>query len=193
LPRAERYAEWLTGAGVERGLVGPRESPRIWERHLLNCAAVEPLLPPTGSICDLGSGAGLPGVVLALLRPGQPLVLLEPLLRRAAFLEEVVDDLELDHVTVVRARAEDYARSAPDHDAVVARAVAPLTRLLGWAFPLLRPGGELLALKGERADAELAEARTTLKRLRAVEVSRCTLGKGDNLTTIIRAARPEGS
>jgi 16S rRNA (guanine527-N7)-methyltransferase len=132
-------------------------------------------------------------VVLALLRPGQPLVLLEPLLRRAAFLEEVVDDLELDHVTVVRARAEDYAGSTPGHDAVVARAVAPLTRLLGWAFPLLRPGGELIALKGERADAELAEARTTLKRLRAVEVSRCTRGEGDNLTTIIRAARPEGS
>jgi 16S rRNA (guanine527-N7)-methyltransferase len=154
---------------------------------------MEPLLPPTGSICDLGSGAGLPGVVLALLRPSQPIVLLEPLLRRATFLEEVVGDLELDQVTVIRARAEEYARSNPSHDVVVARAVAPLARLVGWAFPLLRPGGELFALKGQQATTELADARTTLKRWGAVEAARSTIGEGDSLTTIIRAARPEGS
>jgi 16S rRNA (guanine527-N7)-methyltransferase len=186
---AERYVEWLVGPGVERGLLGPRESDRVWERHLLNCAALDAVVPARGSICDLGSGAGLPGLVLALLRPSQPIVLLEPLLRRATFLIEVVQDLGFDHVTVVRARAEEYARSSPDHDVVVARAVAPLGRLARWAFPLLRPGGELLALKGRRAETELADAGPDLDEVGAVERSLVTVGEGDSLTTIIRAVR----
>jgi 16S rRNA (guanine527-N7)-methyltransferase len=181
---AERYAGWLAGPGVERGLLGPREVDRIWPRHMLNCAVLEPYLPAEGSTCDLGSGAGLPGLVLALLRPAQPIVLLEPLLRRATFLEEVLADLELPEVTVVRARAEEYGRQHPEHAAVVARAVAPLDRLVGWAWPLLRPGGVLVAQKGATAADELAAA---------VDREILTLDEGGSVTHIIRVARPLGS
>ena len=196
LPLAERYAGWLAGPGVERGLLGPREVDRIWPRHLLNCAVLEPYLPapPTrGSTCDLGSGAGLPGLVLALLRPTQPIVLLEPLLRRATFLQEVVADLGLSSVTVVRERAEEYGRHRPEHAVVVARAVAPLDRLVGWAWPLLRPGGVLLAQKGATAAAELAAAAVTLDRLGAVDRQVLSIDEGGSVTQIIRVARPPGS
>lgn len=155
LPLAERYAAWLAGAGTERGLLGPREVPRIWDRHVLNSAALAPLLAPGESVVDVGSGAGLPGIPLALARPDCTYVLLEPLLRRAEFLREVVDDLGLgDRVSVLRARAEEAAREPRRWDVAVARAVAPLDRLAGWCLPLLRPGGRLLALKGERAAEE---------------------------------------
>jgi len=190
---AERYAAWLAGPGVERGLLGPREVDRIWSRHLLNCAVLADYLPPGSMVCDLGSGAGLPGLVLALLRPDCAIVLLEPLLRRAAFLTEVVADLELPGVTVVRARAEDYARQDPRHDVVVARAVAPLDRLTGWAMPLLRPGGVLLAQKGASAAAELAAAGAVLDRWGAVDREVLVVGEGDSVTHIVRTARPSDS
>lgn len=193
LPLAERYAGWLAGPGVERGLLGPREVDRIWPRHLLNCAVLEPHLPGQGSTCDLGSGAGLPGLVLALLRPTQPIVLLEPLLRRATFLQEVVADLGLSSVTVVRERAEEYGRQRPEHAAVVARAVAPLDRLVGWAWPLLRPGGVLLAQKGATAADELAAATVTLDRLGAVDREVLSIDEGGSVTQIIRVVRPPGS
>jgi 16S rRNA (guanine527-N7)-methyltransferase len=193
LPLAERYAGWLAGPGVDRGLLGPREVGRIWPRHLLNCAVLEPHLPAEGSICDLGSGAGLPGLVLALLRPSQPIVLLEPLLRRATFLQEVVADLELPDVTVVRQRAEEYGRHRPGHAVVVARAVAPMDRLAGWAWPLLCPGGVLLAQKGASAADELAAATVTLDRLGAVDREVLTIDEGDSVTQIVRVARPPGS
>lgn len=163
LPTAERYAGWLAEAGVVRGLIGPREVERLWPRHLLNCAALqEPLdaaVPPGtgGTVCDLGSGAGLPGIVLALLRPDLDVVLLEPLQRRADFLTDVVADLALPRTRVLRGRAEDVTGQL-EVEVVVARAVAPLDRLAGWAVPLLEPGGQLLALKGARAQAELAAA-----------------------------------
>jgi len=192
-PLAERYAGWLAGPGVERGLIGPREVPRIWPRHLLNCAVLEEHLPAASRVCDLGSGAGLPGVVLALLRPDCAIVLLEPLLRRATFLEEVVADLELPGVTVVRARAEDYARQAPGHDVVVARAVAPLDRLIGWAMPLLRPGGVLLAQKGAGAADELAAAARALDRWGVVDREVLVSGEGGSVTHIVRTARPSDS
>lgn len=157
LDLALRYEAWLAGAGVERGLLGPRETDRLWDRHLLNSAALAPLLPAGCSVVDVGSGAGLPGIPLALARPDCRYVLLEPLARRAAFLAEVVADLGLaPTVSVVRARAEDHARTGAAYDVAVARAVAPLDRLAGWCLPLLRPGGRLLALKGERAAAEVA-------------------------------------
>ncbi len=162
LPLACAYADWVAGAGVERGLVGPREVPRLWDRHLLNCAFIEPLIPAGALVCDVGSGAGLPGLVLALLRPDLSVVLAEPLLRRSTFLDEVVADLGLSRVQVVRERAEALPRGG--YDVVTARAVAPLERLIGWTLPLLRSGGQLLALKGRTADDELTAARPAIAR-----------------------------
>lgn len=163
---AIRYAELLASQGVARGLVGPREAERIWDRHLLNCAAVAPLVPPGSRVCDVGSGAGLPGLVVAILRPDTHVTLLEPLLRRTRFLEECIADLDLGNASVVRGRAEDHA-GAIGADVVLARAVAPLDRLLGWTLPLLDAGGRLLAMKGESAATELAAAEPILRALGA--------------------------
>ncbi|WDV32203.1 16S rRNA (guanine(527)-N(7))-methyltransferase RsmG [Streptomyces sp. AD16] len=149
-PDAVRYAELLADAGVRRGLIGPREVPRLWERHLLNCAVLSEAIDEGVSVCDVGSGAGLPGIPLALVRPDLNITLLEPLLRRTTFLTEVVELLGLDHVTVVRGRAEEVLGKLPPVHVVTARAVAPLERLAGWGVPLLRPYGEMLALKGTR-------------------------------------------
>lgn len=160
---ARRYAELLTGAGIERGLLGPREVDRIWERHLLNCAVVGELLEAGASVVDLGSGAGLPGVPLAIARPDLRVVLVEPLLRRVEFLREVTDELGLA-VEVLRGRAEEPAvRGAIGAvDAVVSRAVASLDKLARWSAPLLKPGGRMLAIKGERAAAEVDEHRRVM-------------------------------
>lgn len=166
LPVLEAYARLLAGPGVERGLLGPREAPRLWERHLLNCSGLAELVPPEAEVADVGSGAGLPGLVLATLRPDCAVVLVEPMLRRATFLQEAVDHLGLERVQVRRARAEELAGQL-QVDAVVARAVAPLHRLLTWSWPLLRPGGQLLALKGAGAPEEIEAAGPTLRRLGA--------------------------
>ena len=155
LPLAERYEAWLAGAGTERGLLGPREVPRLWDRHVLNSAVAAPLLAAGETVVDVGSGAGLPGIPLALARPDVSFVLLEPLLRRAEFLREVVDDLGLP-IEVLRGRAEEVVRQPRRWDVAVARAVAPLDRLAGWCLPLLTPGGRLLAWKGDRAEEEAA-------------------------------------
>ena len=163
LPQLEVYAALLAGAGVERGLLGPREAARLWERHLLNCVGVAELLEPGCVVLDLCSGAGLPGLVLALHRPDVQVVLVEPLQRRAAFLSEAVQTLSLRTVVVRRARAEEL-HGTVEVDVVTARAVAPLERLAGWAMPLLRPGGRLLALKGEQAQTELDAALPGLRR-----------------------------
>lgn len=160
----ERYAALLATDGVHRGLIGPREANRLWDRHLLNCAAIEPLLPESGAVVDLGSGAGLPGLVIAIQRPGLLITLLESQQRRTAFLNECVAELGLTNVSVVRARAE-QAAGLLVADAIVARAVAPLARLARWAIPLLRPGGRLLAMKGDTAQRELHEAMPLLRDL----------------------------
>lgn len=187
LPTAERYAEFLADAGVERGLIGPREADRLWDRHLINCAVLAEAVPEGATVIDIGSGAGLPGLVLAMLRPDLSITLLEPLLRRTGFLTECVEMLDLKNVEVRRARAEEVAREY-QVDVVTARAVAPLDRLAGWALPLLRPGGELLALKGERAAQELDEAAPVLERfgVRTAELRQVGHGKVDPPTTIVR-------
>lgn len=175
--KAERYAELLAGPGVERGLIGPNEVPRLWERHLLNCAAVADVVPSGATVCDLGSGAGLPGIPLAIRRPDLQLTLLEPLLRRTRFLEEVVDALALPNVRVRRGRAEELAGSAL-FDVVTSRAVAPLERLARWSLPLTRGGGLVLAMKGSSAPDEVAAARGVLRRLQGREVRILSVGGG---------------
>lgn len=189
LPDAVRYGELLADAGVRRGLIGPREVPRLWERHLLNCAVLSEVVPEGVSVCDVGSGAGLPGIPLALLRPDLSITLLEPLLRRTTFLEEVVELLGLDHVSVARGRAEEMLGSLSQVHVVTARAVAPLDRLAGWGVPLLRPYGEMLAIKGDTAEEELRGARDALHKLGVVKSSVVQVGEGvvDPLSTVVRA------
>ncbi|MFF2046035.1 16S rRNA (guanine(527)-N(7))-methyltransferase RsmG [Kitasatospora sp. NPDC058170] len=174
---AVRYTELLATAGVQRGLIGPREVPRLWDRHVLNCAVLAELLPPGSTMCDVGSGAGLPGIPVALARPDVSVTLLEPLLRRTTFLEEVVRELQLENVTVLRGRAEEMVGKIAV-DVVTARAVAPLDRLAGWGMPLLRPHGQMLALKGDSAEQELADSRAGLTKLGAVEWTVISVGEG---------------
>jgi 16S rRNA (guanine527-N7)-methyltransferase len=174
---AERYAELLAGPGVERGLIGPRETARLWDRHLINCAAVAELVPAGSSLIDLGSGAGLPGVVLAMLLPESGIVLLEPLARRAAFLEECVRALGLGNAAVRRGRAEEVAGQLTA-DVVTARAVAPMQRLAALALPLVRPGGLVLAIKGAAAAQELAAAGPVLRRLGVQDAAVVEAGRG---------------
>ncbi|GAA0399080.1 16S rRNA (guanine(527)-N(7))-methyltransferase RsmG [Microbispora corallina] len=193
LERARAFADLLAGPGVVRGLLGPREVPRIWDRHLLNCAVVAEAVPRDASVVDIGSGAGLPGLVLAIVRPDITVTLLEPLLRRTVFLTECVDALKLDNVEVLRGRAEELARRRV-FDVATARAVAPLDRLVTWALPLLRDGGELLAMKGERAAEEIESARAQLEASGAQDVEVLEVGrdKVEPPATLVRvvAGRP---
>lgn len=191
LDAARRYAELLVGPGVERGLIGPREVDRIWDRHIINSAAVAELIEPGARVIDVGSGAGLPGLPLAIARPDLSMTLLEPMLRRTEFLDEAVGELGLA-VAVVRGRAGEPAiRSIGGADAVVSRAVADLGKLTRWCLPLLRPGGRMLALKGERAEEELAEHRSAMSRLGAaeVEVLRCGTSYLNPAATVVSAVR----
>ncbi|MGH3423795.1 MAG: 16S rRNA (guanine(527)-N(7))-methyltransferase RsmG [Nocardioidaceae bacterium] len=163
LDLAEAYVARLAGGGIERGLIGPRELPRLWDRHVLNCAVVATVLPARSRVADVGSGAGLPGVVWAIARPDIQVTLIEPLRRRTDFLSELVAELGLDHqVEVWRGRAEDHAVG---YRVVTARAVAALDKLARWCLPLVEPGGCLLALKGSSARQELADASSTIDRL----------------------------
>ena len=190
---AVSYAELLVGVGVVRGLIGPREAPRIWERHLLNCVVVAEIIPPDARVIDVGSGAGLPGVVLAVARPDLSVVLLEPLARRAAFLLEVVTALGLAQTTVVRARAEDWLQGGRNDlaDIVTARALAPLGRLVAWCLPLVAEGGSVLALKGESAAEEIAAQRNVIARLGGGTpmIRRCGVGVIEPPTTVIEIVR----
>jgi 16S rRNA (guanine527-N7)-methyltransferase len=182
LPIAQKYAQLLTGAGVERGVVGPAEAERIWDRHLLNCAVIARLIPARSSLVDLGSGAGLPGLVLAMLLPAAKVTLLEALARRVAFLEECVAELGLANVQVVRGRAEDLAGHLAA-DVVCSRAVAPLEKLAGLSLGLVRPGGRVLAIKGAAAEAELARARPVLARLGVTDARVSQVGSADSSVT----------
>lgn len=189
----ERFVELLATDGVVRGLIGPREAPRLWERHVLNCAAVAEAVPSGATVADLGSGAGLPGLVLAIARPDLTVTLVEPLLRRTTFLDEVVADVGLDNVVVRRGRAEELHGSAR-FDVVTARALAPLDRLLGWGLPLVAPGGALLAMKGSSAADEIAAAEKTLRAWRcgAPEILTVTAGDGVSTATLVRVAPTSG-
>lgn len=193
LGQAEKYAGLLATEGVTRGLIGPRETERLWERHLLNCAVVDELLPDQGELVDIGSGAGLPGLVMAMVRPSLRIILVESMLRRCVFLEECAEQLKLENVQVVRGRAEDLAGKI-QADIATARAVAPMERLLGWAAGLLRPGGELLAIKGQSAADELAAAKPVLRRLhaRSAEVLDAGSGRVVSVTTVVRVVIGEG-
>jgi 16S rRNA (guanine527-N7)-methyltransferase len=186
LPAAVAFAQILATRGVEQGLLGPREVPRLWDRHLLNCAVVAELVDSRqGTLLDIGSGAGLPGLVLAMVLPGMAVTLLEPMQRRCRFLAECVTELRLANVSVLRGRAEDTAVSA---DVVTARAVAPLPRLAELAAGVARPGGMILAIKGHNAADELKAAEPVLRRIgaRGAEVVRAGQGKVSPATTVVR-------
>jgi 16S rRNA (guanine527-N7)-methyltransferase len=176
LPTAELFAELLTGEATVRGLIGPREVPRLWERHLLNCAVITDRMPEGSSVCDIGSGAGLPGLVVAIRRPDLSVTLLEPLLRRTTFLELAVSRMELDNVTVQRGRAEELHGDAV-FDVVTSRAVAPMDRLARWSLPLVRSGGLFLAMKGSSAQEELDAAAKVVRSLGGVDAHVETVGE----------------
>jgi 16S rRNA (guanine527-N7)-methyltransferase len=189
LALAVRYTDLLATEGVLRGLIGPREAPRLWDRHVLNSAVLSEAVPDGASVCDVGTGAGLPGLVLAIARPDVTMTLVEPLLRRTTFLDEVVGELGLDHVTVVRGRAEDL-HGAATFDVVTSRAVAPLKRLLGWSMPLVAPTGALVAMKGRSVGEEISEAADFLATWRCGPPEVLELGRGvvDPPTTVVKVS-----
>lgn len=185
---ARRFTQNLADQGEERGLIGPLELPRLWSRHILNCAIVAPLLRP-GFVGDVGSGAGLPGLVLAIARPDVSIVLIEPMERRVAWLTEQVAELGLDNVTVLRARAEEARLSGP-LDQVTARAVSAFRKLIPLTAPLVRDGGELVLMKGAAASAEVEAAAKEIRKYKLHDIEVVTLGEGvlTEVTRVIRAS-----
>lgn len=193
LPQATAFADLLATEGVTRGLIGPREAARVWERHVINCAVLTELLAVGSEVCDVGSGAGLPGIALAIRRPDLHVTLVEPLLRRTTFLVEVVAQLGLANVEVSRTRAEEL-HGRRDFSVVTSRAVAPLPRLLSWCMPLVRRGGEMLAMKGSSAAEEVAAATPVLSQW--TDATAEVLSVGGNLISVpstvvrVQATRP---
>lgn len=189
---AARYVEHLASSGIERGLIGPRERDRLWDRHVLNCAVLAEVVPPDAKVVDVGSGAGLPGIPLALARPDVRVVLVEPLARRVDWLDEVIADLGLD-VAVERGRAEEPAvlRRWEGADVVTARAVGPLARLAGLCLPLLRPGGAMLVLKGASAPDEIARDAAAIRALGGGDARIHEVGSGvvEPPTTVVEIPR----
>lgn len=176
LPIAERFAHLLADTGVSHGLIGPRETPRLWDRHLLNCGVVESVLPHRTRVIDVGSGAGLPGMVLAIARPDLDIVLVEPMLRRTTWLENAAADLGLGNVQVLRGRAQDFWGKLRG-PVVTARAVARVGELATWCLPLLDGEGRLLALKGASAAQELSEDETAVRRAGGIATELIVLGE----------------
>lgn len=187
LPLAQRYVKHLATSGIERGLIGPREVPRLWERHVLNCAVAEEFIEQGARVADVGSGAGLPGLCLAIARPDLSLTLIEPLERRVVWLTEVVDDLGLENVDIMRSRAE-QAVGHVDVDYVTARAVSALVGLLDITLPILRGTGQLLALKGRSAAEEIAKAKKKLNKYGARDTEILVAGQGllEEPTRVVR-------
>ena len=192
LPSAVRYVEHLATSGVERGLIGPRENDRLWDRHVLNCAVLGEIVPDGAKVVDVGSGAGLPGIPLALARPDLQIVLVEPLARRVDWLDEVIEDLKLP-IAVERGRAEESAvlRRWEGADVVTARAVGPLARLTGICLPLARRGGSMLVLKGASAAEEIERDRAAVHRLGGGDprVVECGAGVVDPPSTVVAIER----
>ena len=189
LDLAVRYTELLATEGVVRGLIGPREADRLWDRHVLNSAVLAEAIGSDARVCDIGTGAGLPGLVVAIARPDVTMTLVEPLLRRTTFLDEVVAELGLDHVEVVRGRADDL-HGHRTFDVVTSRAVAPLDRLLGWSMPLVAPTGALVAMKGRSVHEEIDANRDLLRTWRCGDPEVIDLGDGivDPQTTVLRVS-----
>lgn len=188
LPLIRRYTADLADHGPTLGLIGPREPARLWSRHVLNCGLLAAVLPPRATVADVGSGAGLPGLVLAAARPDLIVTLIEPMQRRTDWLLQEAERLGLTALTVLRARAEDVPAGAR-FDVVTARAVGALAALLPITAPLARPGGRLLLMKGASADEELASAASVVRRLGLIEVGVDVLGAGMAIepTRIVRA------
>lgn len=186
---ARRFTNDLAREGELRGLIGPLELPRLWTRHVLNSALVAPLMRP-GRVGDIGTGAGLPGLVLAIARPDVHFVLIEPMERRVEWLREEVEALSLDNVEVIRARAEDVDLAEPLTQ-VTARAVSALSKLIPITVPLLGAGGELVFMKGERVHAEIEAAQKVIRKFRLVDVRVDVLGEGvtSEVTRVFRATR----
>ncbi len=187
LDLAKRYVEHLATSGTERGLIGPREIPRLWSRHVLNCAVIESQIARDSHVADVGSGAGLPGLCLAIARPDLELTLIEPLERRVIWLQEVVDDLGLTNVTIMRTRAE-LAVGMVDADVVTARAVSAMSNLAGLTIPLLAGKGEVVAIKGRSAGEEIAKAAKVIRKLGGVSTSVVLVGEDllEEPTTVVR-------
>jgi len=187
LDLAKRYVEHLATSGTERGLIGPREVPRLWSRHVLNCAVIESQIAHGSHVADVGSGAGLPGLCLAIARPDLDLTLIEPLERRVIWLQEVVDDLGLENVTIMRTRAE-LAVGLVNADVVTARAVSALSNLAGLTIPLLAGSGEVVAIKGRSAGEEIEKAAKVIRRLGGIKTSVVVVGEDllEEPTTVVR-------
>ena len=191
---ARRYTEALATDGVVRGLIGPREPARLWTRHVLNSAAIAELIENGSSVVDIGSGAGLPGIPLAIARPDLQVTLVEPLERRTRFLLEMVESLGLLHCRVVRGRAEDVVAECGNADVVTSRAVAPLHRLVTWSAPLARRGGLVLAMKGESAPDELGRDEKAVLAAGLVDAEVLQVGGRDGAeSTFVIKARRAGS
>ena len=193
-PAVRAFHEFLVAEGELRGLVGPREIPRLWERHLLNSAAVVPFIPQDGVVVDVGSGAGLPGIVVAAMRPRAQVVLVEPMERRVTWLLDVVRRTGLTNVEVRRARAQDLD-GALEADVVTARAVASLDKLFRWIAPLVREGGMVLAMKGARAEDELAASGKVMRAVGLIDgrVHEVTTIAGTEPTRVVSAVRGRGA
>jgi 16S rRNA (guanine527-N7)-methyltransferase len=188
LEAVQAFAALLLDHGTDRGLIGPREAPRLWERHILNSAAVVPFLP-SGAVADVGSGAGLPGLVIAAMEPERPITLIEPMERRVAWLEEAVAHLGLTNVSVARGRAEEMS-GVVTVQAVTARAVAPIAKLVTWCAPLLAPAGEMIFLKGRSARAEVDSATAVLRKAGlTAEIHEAGTIEGLESTHVVRLRR----
>lgn len=189
LALAEAYHDSLATVAAQRGFIGPKEVTRLWGRHILNCAVIGEVFGEGLKVADIGSGAGLPGIPLAIARPDLQVTLIEPLLKRSTYLSEVVSQLGLGNITVVRGRAEEQSR--PLFDVVTSRAVAPLGKLAGWSLPLVAPGGAMIAMKGESVAEELERDAAEIARAGGGRAEILTAGAGvvDPPTTLIRIPR----